>query len=130
MCRADGGETPTVWTTKAVKAARKPHICDECRRTIEAGEPYRYAFMIWEGDPTETHTCEQCNVGCRWLVENCGGWVVGEVAEELAEHAEEYPDIAPPLLVLVSGMKARWRDADGFQMAVPEMPPSFQLEHA
>ncbi len=40
--------------------ARKTSVCCECRRKIEPGEIYLYAWGIWEGDSNSYCTCAEC----------------------------------------------------------------------
>lgn len=125
MCRAEGGDPPEFSRSKTCRA-RKPHKCDECGRQIEAGELYRYDFMISEGSAYYFHTCAHCVVPAGWLTHNCGGFVFGEVREEIEEHAEEYPDLAPQLLCAIDGMKDGWVRA-GQLLPVPAMPDSIEV---
>ncbi|WP_293857406.1 hypothetical protein [uncultured Alsobacter sp.] len=38
------------FTTRSVKAARKPHVCEQCGKGIAIGDPYRRVSGVWEGD--------------------------------------------------------------------------------
>ncbi len=127
MCRADGGDTPTICRTKKVQA-RKPHRCAECRRTIEPGETYEYTFMVFEGSGDSYRVCAQCLVACRWLARNCGGYLFHEVREEIEEHAVEYPALGEPLRALAAAMRAGWRGSDGVLMAPLPLPPPITVE--
>jgi RNase P subunit RPR2 len=49
----------SVFSVKTV-TARKRHQCCECRRVINPGETYRYAFGVWSGDASSLHTCSHC----------------------------------------------------------------------
>jgi hypothetical protein len=43
-----------------VKAARKPHKCCECRRTIPKGAPYCRETVLFEGEWSRYATCQLC----------------------------------------------------------------------
>lgn len=127
MCRVDpdSSDAPTVYRETKPRA-RKEHHCVECGRTIAVGEIYLNAFMIFYGDASTYHTCEHCAVGARWLMRNCGGYNFGEVAEEIDEHAVDYPMIAAPLRAISAGAERQWRHLSGAMMALQEMPPSIE----
>lgn len=124
MCRIDETERPTVSTTFSF-TARKQHKCCECNRTISPGEKYLSTKNLYEGHWDTFRTCSHCAVAQRWLAENCGGWVFEQVGEEIEEHADEYPALAPGLLAVADGIKRRWTDGSGL-MPIPEMPASIQ----
>lgn len=48
-------------STREVKHARKPHLCDWCLRRIEVGEPYRSTFVVDGGDSWQWHECADCS---------------------------------------------------------------------
>ncbi len=108
-----------------MRKARKPHRCDECGRAIEPGEFYHYGVCVTDGDAFINKCCAQCTVAQRWPVDNCGGYVFGEVYEEIVEHAREYPTLAMPLLRLAAGMRRKWKSFRTDAL-MPEMvtPPS------
>lgn len=47
--------------TRDIKSVRKPHVCEQCERTIQAGDPAKYHFGIWEGYPYSVYTHPECN---------------------------------------------------------------------
>jgi len=114
---------PGLACERHVGRARKPYRCEECGRTISAGEAYRRTFLVWEGGAVATKTCRHCAVGQDWLNANCGGYVVGHVAQDIAEHIGEYPALSAPLGHLLDGMKTGW---DGGQAPLPESPPEVE----
>lgn len=124
MCRIDDCERFEVSTTVQVKA-RKPHTCGECRRTISVGETYTKDTGLHEGYWSAFKTCGHCLIGRQWLVKNCGGFVYEQVADEVEEHAHEYPPIAPGLLRVHRGMSRQWKRGDRL-MNIPRMPRSIQ----
>lgn len=51
----------TTLNSKDIKAVRKPHCCEQCNRMITVGEPAKYRFGIWEGEPFGTYTHPECD---------------------------------------------------------------------
>jgi hypothetical protein len=117
MCAVDGGERYSNYTTKLVRA-RKQHRCDECDRTIEKGETYRYAQGVMEGGWSLHYICSHCEVPAGWLIENCGGYLHCGILDDIREHVAEYPALGDDLKRFVSGMRAKWT-ADGALMPIP-----------
>ncbi len=64
------------------RVARKPHRCVECGGAIAAGDEYEYVSGLWEKWATYK-TCLTCVRIRRDLF--CGGWVCGELSEQLSE---------------------------------------------
>lgn len=132
MCMFDSAscDPPVVYKKRNVKSARNPHKCVECGRVIERGEPYRYVFMIYEGDRINERTCAHCSVAQDWLVRECDGFLHECVLEDLHEHVigvghvfdvERGYGSGPARLVV--GMRRKWRRFSGpGLMAVPALP--------
>ncbi len=57
---AGGGGTVTTLSSKAIKAVRKPHCCEQCNTMIQAGEPAHYDFGIWDGYAFSTWVHPEC----------------------------------------------------------------------
>lgn len=126
MCAIDDCEPCQAYYDDDRRAA-KPHRCGECNRDIAKGETYRYSKTLSDGKWSANKTCSHCMVGQRWLSINCGGWLFSQVAEEMWEHAEEYPLLAVPLLRVKIGMQRKWKRFDGAGlMALPRLPPSIE----
>lgn len=106
MCRYDDSETcMEIETTNPV--ARKDHRCGECGRTIKPGERYERFRGVFEGAFTHK-TCEQCLDARAWIVNTCGGYVFGQVFEELEEHwVEDAMFRTPDLRELILAMADR-----------------------
>ncbi len=121
MCMIDGADCCEVWKERTIKRGRKSWKCKECGRLIPVGEEHSYVFSIYEGQADSYRRCRHCMVACTWLSDECGGYVVGAVADDIREHAEEYRSLG--LWRLVVGQQRRWQrfDKDGL-MAVPAMP--------
>lgn len=124
---ADGGSM-AFSSERFVKAARKPHKCEECRRDIAVGESYWYSTSLWEGDFSANHVCLHCRVACDWLSKNCSGYVVTMVEEDIAEHVEEYHRM--DLARLAVGMRRKWQRFHGGLMSVPTLPRPIELGDA
>lgn len=126
MCRIDGAERSVVIQSKDRKAI-KEHRCSECRRPIAAGETYHYETTIYDGQRDSSKTCAHCCIARQWLIKNCGGFIYGEVIEEVQEHGEEYRQLRMPLYRVVAGARRKWQRFGGGLMPVPAMPPSISV---
>ena len=127
MCRIDGSERDDL-TVITWRQARKPHVCVECGRKIEPGERYRRDAGLYDGKWSVSLMCRHCAVGAEWLGANCGGWISKQVAEELIEHARDYPAIATPLRRVAVGMRRKWATVSGGDlMPEPTLPPSIPV---
>lgn len=60
MCMIEGEPVHPATLTK--RRARKEHRCDECGRTIEAGERYEYLWGICDGEQMVHKTCLHCQL--------------------------------------------------------------------
>lgn len=127
MCRIDGAERSTVLSS-GYKVARKDHKCAECYRPIAKGERYYYEAITYDGYFDTHKTCQHCQVARDWLVQNCGGFIYGEVIEEIEEHAQDYPDLRRPLRRIVAGASRKWAFR-GALVRVPAMPPAITVHH-
>jgi len=127
MCAIDDCDERVNVVQTADRIARKEHRCSECYRQIVKGEKYHYEFGTLEGDAVTYRTCPHCMVAREWLHKNCGGWIYQGVIEEICEHADEYPDLAEPLKLIVSGANARWKSIGGDLMPIPDMPPAISV---
>ncbi len=110
----DEGTTETLSDSHPV--ARKPHVCCECKRTIERGERYQRYVGKWEGDFIRYDTCTQCEeirtVFC------CGeGWMWMSLWEDMRELAfpvlttatECFQELSPPAKQFVLDKWAKWK---------------------
>lgn len=127
MCMVDTADTATIYRERRVCHARLRHKCYECGREIAVGEPYHYAFNLYEGQAGSYHTCQHCAVAVEWLRVNCGGWLFGGVGEDIEQHIQEYGwqsgAFKVGMLRLVAGMRRRWHRFDKVGlMALPRMP--------
>jgi len=58
--RADTGEPQCQLLNSGYHAARKPHACGSCRRTILPGCRYLSQFWLIDGAPSYVKTCLEC----------------------------------------------------------------------
>ena len=123
MCLIDYADSRVEAYTAKHRVARKPHVCCECYRVINAGERYLYQTFVQDGTAMSFKTCRHCQVGYDWLMGNCGGHMTGcdSLWREMTEHIEEYPDIAFGLRRIRIGMHRKWQRFDGAGL-MPEPP--------
>lgn len=126
MCAIDDSERYEVYC-ETTRRARKSHKCHECNRVIAKGETYRRTAGLYDGAWTINCVCRHCTVAATWLQMNCGGYLDGGIAEDIAEHRIDYPRLAFPLGRFVVGMRRHWRSwqTDG-TMPVPALPRSIK----
>ena len=67
MCYTDV-EPCEVWCEKQ-RVARKEHRCDECRETIQKGEPYLFVSGIF-GGPFTHKECQYCQKDRQRIIEH------------------------------------------------------------
>lgn len=127
MCAIDDCDERVEVLREKDQVARKEHRCSECRRPITPGEAYHYEFGKLEGEAVTYRTCAHCMVARQWLRANCGGWIYEGVIQEICDHAGEYPALAEPLKLIVSGANARWQSIGGGLMPLPAMPPAISV---
>ena len=123
MCMIDDGEHYEVYSRREVKKSRKEHQCEECRRAIMIGEPYRAYYGLLDGKWHTHPTCQHCLVACEWLTENCHGFLHGGVLEDIEQHAQEYRRFG--LYRIKMGMRRKWK---GGAMPIPQLPKPISLE--
>lgn len=110
--------------------ARKPHVCDQCGRTISPGERYHR----WEQASDYSHgiettkTCDQCHGLARdlWAAEVRGEDDYGRECyvylPELFENGYDLPTVEPwPTRFAL--FRVQWETADGALAAYPEATP-------
>lgn len=120
MCMIDFADEPVTMLAKKMQTALKLHKCAECRRLIEPGERYMVERFVTDGTVVRHKTCKHCLVVREWLMAECGGWVFGDVEEDLDEHAcDGYPMDVKRLAV---SMRRDWRNHHGCMMPVPTRP--------
>ncbi len=121
MCRFYDGDDGPEWLSETRHVARKEHRCCECGRVIQPRERYERATGLWDRkEGLQTYkTCPHCLVARGWLQAECGGWLFGEVCEDLREHFYDGGmDDRYWLGRVVVGMRLRWQGKRGL-MPVP-----------
>jgi hypothetical protein len=93
-------DPPSIYNCTPVKAARKEHQCEECRRTIRPGEPYELVWGMWDGRSETFKTCSHCLALRDWVKAHvpCFCWAHGNIREDALETARGYAHEAPGLL--------------------------------
>ena len=93
-------DAPSVYRRTEVKAARKEHKCEECRRKIKPGESYELVFGMWDGRADTFKTCAHCLALREWVKAHvpCFCWAHGNIREDAIETAMGYAHEAPGLL--------------------------------
>lgn len=93
-------EQPSIYNRTEVKAARKEHKCEECRRTIRPGESYELVFGMWEGEARMYKTCGHCLALREWVKAHvpCFCWAHGNIRDDALQTAQSYAHEAPGLL--------------------------------
>jgi hypothetical protein len=128
MCRIDDAEGSWDVSSSTTHVARKEHRCDECSRTISPGERYRATFYVFDGSADTHKLCRHCQIAADWLTHNCNGYLLGEIGEDIAEHAREYPGLKTTLLEMAKGMARKWANDDGSLMEPLSLPPPLNVE--
>ncbi len=125
MCMIGGCDEFVEVLSATQPAARKPHKCIECFRTINPGEQYDRHEGILEGEWMTYKTCLQCLSVREWLAVVCSGWMYGGVLEDIREHFHEGYGIW--LGRATVSMKKKWRKRDGTLMAPLQMPDKLPI---
>lgn len=109
MCMVDDAEPWEFYAESHVRAARKEHRCNECRRTVWVGEGYRRAIGKFDGHFQVYVTCPHCEAAGEWLIKACRGYMFDFVLEDLREHWEESELFRSPMLRwLIDHMEKGW----------------------
>lgn len=89
-------DPPTWISIRNVKAARKPHKCDECDAPILVGEPYEYTSGKWDYHDT-FHICMRCVELRQWATISvpCFCWAYGNLHNDVHEMVREVVHDAP-----------------------------------
>ena len=121
MCMINDSDGSVTLLHERFLTARKKHICLECSRTIQPGENYTVERFIWE-DSANTHkTCRHCMVVRNWLINECGGFVYGMLAQDVNEHVQE-GSYGKGVIMLSVGIWRAWEKKDGSMWRVPSLP--------
>lgn len=120
MCDFDHEETCVVLHDVS-RRARKPHVCNECRRVIAAGETYSNLCVLFDGTKETHRICSHCLVAREWLRLECGGYAFEHVREDTIEHYHEgYTQLGR----LAAGIRRRWLGFKRALLPIPTRPPT------
>lgn len=127
MCMFDTCDDFVTSLGSADHTARQQHKCAECCRAIGPGEKYHADRFVFEGKLSVHKTCGHCMVARGWLQGECGGWVYGQVEEDVREHVQNGGIWGPrayglPVARLAVGMRQKWARPDGSLRPLPAMP--------
>lgn len=113
MCMIEDADYAWTLLADETPRARKAHRCDECGRTIRPGETYRKIVGVspeYDG-LDKIKQCAHCQAAATWLQEVCGGYLYGQIREDLEQHWSESPDYrSPTLRALIDGMRRGWSE--------------------
>jgi len=133
MCMIEDADGYNEWSGESSHVARKTHKCGECHRQIEPGE--RYYVMKWkyDGQFDTSNICAHCRVAGTWLEENCSGFLVCMIEDDIAEHVTEYrgrSKCVARLKRLKVGMERHWKIKRGPRagqlMPLPQLPSKLE----
>lgn len=126
MCMVDYADHPEFYS-HSVRKAKKSHICDECGREILPGERYDYASGKADGEMWFAKTCIHCTAVSEWLRVVCGGVCHHAVYDDLKEHRDEEGYNPRWISIALSGMRKRWRRADGTMWRPMSLPKNLPV---
>lgn len=89
-------DQPEWISTRHVKAARKLHLCEECRAQIMPGDSYEYVCGKWDGYCWTFHTCSLCVELRQWAIISvpCFCWAYGNLHDDVHDMVEATaPDV-------------------------------------
>ncbi len=120
MCNIDYVDISCEFYSERQPKARKDHVCGDCFRTIKAGENYLYISGSWEGDFSTHKQCLNCQKVANLLTKHCGGYLFGEMDEDLIEHV--YPSIPWAMKAArgLIGIRRKWQRFDGKGLMQPQ----------
>ena len=114
MCMIDDVYTEsTGFVREYYRTARKPHRCTECAREIAPGERYHYARWLSDGGFGAAKTCAHCAAAADVLVKHCGGYICGNVIDDLQDHFDPTIPWRHAAGRYVVGIRRQWRRFGG-----------------
>lgn len=119
MCYVEWSDGTMTLLREETRTARKEHRCNECRRTIDQGETYKFECFAYERQIWTYKTCVHCLAVRDWLTEHCGTFVFDMVKEDFIEHKDEQPGRSV-LRAIVAMDRYQWR-MNGKLMPVPNL---------
>lgn len=122
MCMIDDCDEIVNMLSAVIVKARKAHKCMECNRLIHSGEHYYKECYVFDNDLRGHKTCGHCKVARNWLTDECGGFVYGEICQDLIDHVSEGYEYPYGVYRITVGMKNKWQRRDGSLLNVPNTP--------
>lgn len=116
MCMIEDADGMVTVLSSRQQKARKQHRCSECYRMIESGEQYLYEATYFDSEFRAYKTCAHCLVVRNWLLDNCSGFVYGDLAYDLGEHDSDSFGMAR----MKYGINHKWQRKSGRLMRVPQ----------
>lgn len=77
-------------STQALRKARSPHTCCECRADIYPGETYQYVSGIWDGAPADFSSCMPCAELRNEVIQSVDRHDCGPCFGDLHEYIRDY----------------------------------------
>jgi len=116
MCNIDYADVSCDFYSERQPKARKDHRCGDCGRTITAGEQYTYISGSWDGDFSTHKQCAHCSKVGLLLSKHCGGYLFGEMDEDLIEHVHPSIPWAMAAARSLIGMRRKWLRFDNLTL--------------
>jgi len=114
----DSGDDRVTLLKNTYRVANKSHKCSECRREISSGEKYYYETYKFDFEFYTHKTCDHCMVVRDWLLDECGGFLYGQIEEDVREYVS-CGNYAFDLYRAVVGMSKQWRTKSGKLIPIP-----------
>lgn len=106
MCAVEDAE-PWDFCHGETRTARKPHRCVECGRGITPGERYEHFTGVMDGQWSKWRWCQHCEAVAAWMRTVCGGYLIGDLRDEMREHWHEgFVEVA--FGRLIAGIRWQW----------------------
>jgi hypothetical protein len=114
-------DPPSVYRVQKIKAARKPHKCSECSRTIKPGEAYEHTWGVWDGNPDSFCTCSHCLDLREFITAHvpCTCWAHGNIRDDAMQSAQAWAHETTGLLFGAWRREVKIRRAVAAQRATP-----------
>jgi len=77
-------DSDTTGYSERIRVARKAHVCEECRKTIQVKEEYVFCTVFGDGSIANFKVCLDCHQLLKVFFSD--GWVFGQSREELEDY--------------------------------------------
>lgn len=96
-------DPPAFYHRTIINKARRQHRCEECGKSILAGESYERVRALWPelGAPYTMKTCERCLELRNWALVSvpCFCWSHGGLLDEVREMVREVSHLVPGMFM-------------------------------